>query len=1534
MQMESAAIAVINLAYEIHKIAKEVEENNVMCLELATNVALVIQPVERLKATPLNTRLAAALETTHKLLKEIELYVKKYSQRTFTRNLKRLMWESRRAEVEGFIVKLNSCVTALSLTHQVEANVAATVAREAPLIVEEANKRYITERLSKLRRTVTGVDISQTGLSKYRLEYLRKDLAETQAVISDLRLPNPAKDVAEYHSQIAELSRLLDGLTAQSTLATLAADIRDLYQEPQEACVLLIDTDYNAENDRTAAVPGAKEIDICDLFINLAIVDKPTHERNVRNAISQTSQLYEHSDNTSMDDTFSKYAINILAQPRDISQHADFNFGTLYDDGAIFGEKTPLDISNLFNGSQSFSEALLVGKSGIGKTTLCRFLAYEWATNPKWQSFRFVFFIQLNELVALTPSENAKAGSIPHILYLYMLRKLGIREDQCEKVWADILGQQTDNRGVGGGILFILDGYDEVAGKSNPLCEALFKIRDAPNHGSIKIIITSRPHVHLRREKIDLIMEPIGFTKENIYAYINRYYAKIAGIADHALVSDALWAYLTQHERILQMCTVPINLELVCSIWRAEKKRFEKEDIAMSDLYEMFLFKLMCRFFKRSLNGTIAEKEIVSIATRALQSDIRSEVLKDKNCSDAVMYLEELAYRGFISGGVIISPTILSALQHRRADTVVLNFYNEIGLLKAIGNMNEPFREQYFVHLSFQEYLTARFFVRNIYDTVDECDFLDSSVTKNMVDNKYNPRYLQVWMFCAGLLRSYWPSKQISSTYVVESDSTRAKRLSAGTVAFFSFLLGKSRDLYGMYEIELLVRSGEEAKWTGSPVFVEMLMYLGEWVAGIKDCKLVNTIALLFMACPVAMANIVHGECVGLLDILIFVLPRKEKFVRSLLRVLRCTDIQSVKLLEHSMLNSPVATQFRVLCGVQCAPIWNSRILHACRQLILSDNILVKLSAWVLYKGRCRLSASQSPHVEAVLILNHVLFSLCLDVEFLRRSDKSLYLRNWLHTLSAYESNFPVWEIVLYFRPAWLERNMGIHTFSRRSVVLPNESTRMFVTTHFCLWALMTIVPSEANAVVRESLLVIVRFQYSYLDLHQKNVAEFYRTHVPDIRDTQSRTTRSTDLETEQRVTRVLTSHLETRSNSAITDANINPTTPENGGEHNLTQARGLDCLMENLCVGNEYDDIASALDELKHFYGDLSYRELHAITVSLLKLAGYHSRRRDVALVLPAYIVLYFPILLICFYAFGLYTIAPWCVLAGFVLLESAYYFLFHSSWQAEYKSGSCPPYRWLMCCTPAGAILLLLYTAANFLTRFYLCVVPTLPILMLCEDMIDNSELWPCCLNCFEGRCLPETLVNVPLQRRMDIIDKVDRILSQSNYFPALLANYPAWCPFNSTQRLVEILTQHISSYKTAIWLTEGSHNELNWYQGRIKHTFKVRNIRRLLTDLRTTQLQVKPFALTNKDNLAVDAEPKITGKKVSENQKYSKVEPNLPSRPPCSSDEDLERVFTQMWEESICHFANDFPTLEKKFLGEFNDIECQTITNVLHT
>ncbi|CAF1471221.1 unnamed protein product [Adineta steineri] len=207
----------------------------------------------------------------------------------------------------------------------------------------------------------------------------------------------------------------------------------------------------------------------------------------------------------------------------------------------IHGTKTPIDVKEIFKTCKDKRRNVLVfGRAGIGKSTFCRYIAYQWATGIIWQEY---------ELIALIPLRSLTADRYPILPASASYSLIDVLKKECfsfdpylsEKDETQLQEQFYNSR-----ILWLLDGYDEI-GQNVPthirrlLNDQLLK---TPHH-----IITSRPYMNTLSHSVQL--EITGFTDDNISKYVKQFFDQVENEAQNLSAEDEnVLSFLKRNLRI------------------------------------------------------------------------------------------------------------------------------------------------------------------------------------------------------------------------------------------------------------------------------------------------------------------------------------------------------------------------------------------------------------------------------------------------------------------------------------------------------------------------------------------------------------------------------------------------------------------------------------------------------------------------------------------------------------------------------------------------------------------------------------------------------------------------------------------------------------------------------------------------------------------------------------------------------------------------------------------------------------------------
>jgi HEAT repeat protein len=460
------------------------------------------------------------------------------------------------------------------------------------------------------------------------------------------------------------------------------------------------------------------------------------------------------------------------------AQHGDDIMGSFEK---IYGIKTAIEVKNIFDTCKNEEKQVLVfGRAGIGKSTFCRYAAYQWARRSYWLQYELLVLIPLRRLTAnryppLPPGQNYSL--------IDLVKKEVFFYDLSEKE-EKLLRKQFDAKKI----LWILDGYDEIIQNVPPHLECLFEqLLKTPHH-----ILTSRPY--LNTLSYDVQMEIIGFTDKNIGEYVQQFFNQMKEELDNAIIkSQTLLKLLQSNRSIWGVAHIPVNLELICSLWSNEDW-LESKELTITTLYSI-MTEWLCRRYLRTQDNQILQL---------------SEDEIDQRCQKELAFLESLAFNAMENSTIIIRPTLLKkALNEAQVSSQEHPHILNIGILKSfnkqgIGIQIELSKDHYFIHLSFQEYFAARYLVKS----------LKGSSTEKAIEfikrQKYNQRYALVFTFASGILSK------------IDAQST--------TNIFWDAILGEPLDLVGIRHMQLITSCLEETYGKLNSRCIELLQGIAKCI--------------------------------------------------------------------------------------------------------------------------------------------------------------------------------------------------------------------------------------------------------------------------------------------------------------------------------------------------------------------------------------------------------------------------------------------------------------------------------------------------------------------------------------------------------------------------------------------------------------------------------------------------------------------------------------------------------------------------------
>ena len=217
------------------------------------------------------------------------------------------------------------------------------------------------------------------------------------------------------------------------------------------------------------------------------------------------------------------------------------------------GTKTneTLTVNDIFKAHEECAHprtVLIEGKPGIGKTTFCNKLAYDWATkkqgeeNPSgslFPNFQLVLLLKCREIESYLCREGqllprSKKEQLEEVFKSVLWNAIDdqllpqdVTKEDKEEFFKFIRHNQPD-------ILLVLDGLDELPTNMLPTFKEVIQGRILQK---CRIVATARQEVGMElRECCDSLLEIEGFTKDDAREFIVKYFKEDAHLAEKLLI--------------------------------------------------------------------------------------------------------------------------------------------------------------------------------------------------------------------------------------------------------------------------------------------------------------------------------------------------------------------------------------------------------------------------------------------------------------------------------------------------------------------------------------------------------------------------------------------------------------------------------------------------------------------------------------------------------------------------------------------------------------------------------------------------------------------------------------------------------------------------------------------------------------------------------------------------------------------------------------------------------------------------------------
>ena len=322
---------------------------------------------------------------------------------------------------------------------------------------------------------------------------------------------------------------------------------------------------------------------------------------------------------------------------------------------------------------------IVEGSPGIGKTTFCLKLAYDWAhgnipSECSIPKFEFVFLLKCRDI----------DGDIMDAIREQLLP----RDMDMEKSVEKLLHFMKDIHNQERLMLIILDGLDELPEQSRHHVVELFNRRILP---FCYILATTRQErgIEVRKSVVfDIHLEIKGYTKSDAVEYVRRHFKTIG----QSPKGERLIKEMEQNTFLHALRRNPLNLLLLCVVYEDYNGKLPT---SRTELYQVIVRCLLRRY----------------CAKRNWPAPKDDSVL-EKTFEKEILALGELAWVCLLSDRYGFFETELDEFE-RKYPGLKARDLDLLYMEESLKRLN-PQHEYCFLHKTFQEYVAAAYIAQNL----------------------------------------------------------------------------------------------------------------------------------------------------------------------------------------------------------------------------------------------------------------------------------------------------------------------------------------------------------------------------------------------------------------------------------------------------------------------------------------------------------------------------------------------------------------------------------------------------------------------------------------------------------------------------------------------------------------------------------------------------------------------------------------------------------------------------------------------------
>ena len=321
---------------------------------------------------------------------------------------------------------------------------------------------------------------------------------------------------------------------------------------------------------------------------------------------------------------------------------------------------------DLLGDLRSGTRILLLGRPGVGKTTITRHLSKK-LINAE----HFYLVIKVHLGVA------GEIDSLDSLIQASVLQASAYKNPDDISIISNYI-----SRTLGKGVCFLVDGFDEYVG-SGYIAGLVAGNRLAES----TVIVTSRPSA---AEDIKIffhkVVEIIGFGEKGMQAYLEQ--LKLSD-ADYQIIDS----YLKAHPNVRQLCYLPLHLSMLVYV-------------AVHDT--LSLVDTETRLYSDFLSLTIKQYESVRHKqTVEFLQECFNDVYREIDLCVLLQKISKVSFEGIMSRDQVFNSTSFGKLPDSINVSAELEALSLFKVEKIYGRRGNKLFRYYYSHPTFQEFLAA-----------------------------------------------------------------------------------------------------------------------------------------------------------------------------------------------------------------------------------------------------------------------------------------------------------------------------------------------------------------------------------------------------------------------------------------------------------------------------------------------------------------------------------------------------------------------------------------------------------------------------------------------------------------------------------------------------------------------------------------------------------------------------------------------------------------------------------------------------------